>query len=143
MNEPRLVLGAMYFGTRLDDRASFALLDRFVAAGGRWIDTANCYSFWEDPSGLGGQSEEVIGRWLRANPGPVRTEFAEVAEVEPKLAAAFQRLAAEPGPVVAAGLAGLSANRAIVIPGTINKVGAQGARLLPRTLMRRLAGALK
>ena len=31
MNEPRLVLGAMYFGTRLDDRASFALLDRFVA----------------------------------------------------------------------------------------------------------------
>ncbi|CAG7571394.1 aryl-alcohol dehydrogenase-like predicted oxidoreductase [Barrientosiimonas humi] len=69
MNEPRLVLGAMYFGTRLDDRASFALLDRFVAAGGRWIDTANCYSFWEDPSGLGGQSEEVIGRWLRANPG--------------------------------------------------------------------------
>lgn len=69
MNEPRLVLGAMYFGTRLDDRASFALLDRFVAAGGRWVDTANCYSFWEDPSGLGGQSEEVIGRWLRANPG--------------------------------------------------------------------------
>lgn len=63
-----LALGAMYFGTRLDDRASFALLDRFVEAGGRWIDTADCYSFWTDPSGLGGQSEEVLGRWLRANP---------------------------------------------------------------------------
>ncbi|MDO5495520.1 MAG: aldo/keto reductase [bacterium] len=66
---PRLVLGTMYFGTRLDDDASFQLLDRFVAAGGRWIDTANCYAFWESPSGRGGQSEAVIGRWLTANPG--------------------------------------------------------------------------
>ncbi|WP_018157841.1 aldo/keto reductase [Demetria terragena] len=69
MTSTPLALGAMYFGTRLDDRASFALLDRFVEEGGQWIDTANCYSFWTDPSGIGGQSEEVIGRWLKANPG--------------------------------------------------------------------------
>ncbi len=64
-----LVLGAMYFGTRVDDATSMALLDRFVDQGGTWIDTANCYAFWADPSGIGGQSEAVIGRWLAARPG--------------------------------------------------------------------------
>jgi short-subunit dehydrogenase len=52
-------------------------------------------------------------------------------------------MAARPGPVAAAGLAALSANQAIVIPGAINKVGAQGSRFLPRSLIRRIAGALK
>lgn len=64
-----LVLGTMYFGARTDRATSFALLDRFVDAGGRWIDTANCYSFWAHESGHGGQSETVIGQWVRANPG--------------------------------------------------------------------------
>lgn len=64
-----LVLGTMYVGTRLDDAASFRLLDRFVDAGGVTVDTANCYSFWESPTGHGGQSESTIGRWIAANPG--------------------------------------------------------------------------
>jgi aryl-alcohol dehydrogenase-like predicted oxidoreductase len=64
-----IVLGAMLFGTRLDERESFAILDRFVDRGGRWIDTANCYAYWLDPSGEDGQSEAVIGRWLAARPG--------------------------------------------------------------------------
>ncbi|MTD12650.1 aldo/keto reductase [Nakamurella sp. YIM 132087] len=64
-----LALGAMNFGTRIDEPTSFALLDRFVDAGGGWIDTADCYSFWNDPSGHGGQSEELLGRWLAARPG--------------------------------------------------------------------------
>jgi aryl-alcohol dehydrogenase-like predicted oxidoreductase len=69
----RVVLGTMYLGTRLNDRDSFALLDRYVELGGRWIDTSNNYSFWADASGFGGQSEAVIGRWLRANEGvPVK-----------------------------------------------------------------------
>jgi aryl-alcohol dehydrogenase-like predicted oxidoreductase len=59
----------MLFGTVADERRSFELLDRFVDAGGVWIDTANCYSFWEDPSGFGGQSETVLGRWLASRPG--------------------------------------------------------------------------
>ncbi|MGP9539807.1 aldo/keto reductase [Brachybacterium sp. AOP43-C2-M15] len=62
-------LGAMHLGTRIDERDSFALLDRFVELGGRWLDTADNYYFAQDPSGLGGQSEAMIGRWLRANPG--------------------------------------------------------------------------
>ncbi|WP_170231865.1 aldo/keto reductase [Saccharothrix saharensis] len=65
----KLALGAMLFGTVTDERRSFELLDRFVDAGGVWIDTANCYSFWEDPSGFGGQSEELLGRWLASRPG--------------------------------------------------------------------------
>jgi aryl-alcohol dehydrogenase-like predicted oxidoreductase len=64
-----LVLGAMLFGTVADERRSFEILDRFVDAGGVWIDTANCYAFWEDPSGFGGQSETVLGHWLAQRPG--------------------------------------------------------------------------
>jgi aryl-alcohol dehydrogenase-like predicted oxidoreductase len=64
-----LALGSMFFGTVQDERQSFELLDRFVDAGGVWIDTANCYAFWVDPSGFGGQSEVVLGRWLARRPG--------------------------------------------------------------------------
>src|SRR4029450_3780831 len=69
MERANLALGTMYFDTRVDEQTSFDLLDRFVEAGGRVIDTANAYSFWTDPSGLGGQSEALIGRWLARRPG--------------------------------------------------------------------------
>ncbi|WP_098025549.1 aldo/keto reductase [Streptomyces sp. st115] len=65
----QIVLGAMDFGTRVAPEHAFATLDSFVAGGGVWLDTANCYSFWTDPSGVGGASERVIGAWLRARPG--------------------------------------------------------------------------
>jgi aryl-alcohol dehydrogenase-like predicted oxidoreductase len=65
----RLVLGTMYYGTTVDRERAFALMDRFVEAGGVWLDTADCYSFWTDPSGVGGASERVIGEWLRARDG--------------------------------------------------------------------------
>src|SRR4051812_25188936 len=70
----------MYFGTRTDERTSYALLDRFVEAGGRLLDTANCYSFWSSPTGHGGQSETVLGRWLAANPG-LRDELVIATKV--------------------------------------------------------------
>jgi aryl-alcohol dehydrogenase-like predicted oxidoreductase len=69
MESVNLVLGAMFLGTRQDERTSFDLLDRFVDAGGTMIDTADCYCFWEGPSGKGGASERVIGAWLAARPG--------------------------------------------------------------------------
>lgn len=59
----------MLFGTAQDEHRSFEILDRFVDAGGVWIDTANCYAFWADPTGFGGKSEEMIGRWLARRPG--------------------------------------------------------------------------
>lgn len=60
-----LCLGAMYFGTRNDERASFELLDQYVAAGGTFIDTANIYAHWVE-GGQGGESESLLGRWMKA-----------------------------------------------------------------------------
>jgi aryl-alcohol dehydrogenase-like predicted oxidoreductase len=76
----RLVLGTMYFGTRTDDATSRALLDRFVEAGGRSLDTANCYAFWASETGAGGQSESTIGAWLADNPG-LRTDLEIASKV--------------------------------------------------------------
>ena len=60
-----LALGAMLFGSRTDEKTSFALLDRYVEAGGTFIDTSDNYAFWED-GGQGGQSEQLLGRWRRS-----------------------------------------------------------------------------
>ena len=66
---PTMALGTMYFGTRVDEPTAFGILDRYVELGGRWRDTSNNYSFWTSDTGFGGQSESLLGRWLRANPG--------------------------------------------------------------------------
>jgi short-subunit dehydrogenase len=73
-------------------------------------------------------------------PGPTATEFGGVAGFK---SAAFNRLAAAPGPVVRAGLAGLARNKAIVVPGLLNKTTAQSARFIPRAAMRRIVARLK
>src|SRR5690606_17184635 len=70
-----ICLGAMPFGTTVDEKTSFAILDRFVEAGGTTIDTANCYSFWV-PGGRGGESETVLGRWLASRGGRDRLVLA-------------------------------------------------------------------
>ncbi|MFV2145101.1 MULTISPECIES: aldo/keto reductase [Isoptericola] len=57
-----LCLGTMWFGTRTDEATSRAILDRFVEAGGTFLDTANNYNGWS--GGHGRDSEDVIGRWL-------------------------------------------------------------------------------
>jgi aryl-alcohol dehydrogenase-like predicted oxidoreductase len=60
-----LSLGTMHFGTATDEATSFAILDRYVEAGGTFIDTADNYAFWAN-GGQGGQSEELLGRWRRS-----------------------------------------------------------------------------
>lgn len=60
----RLCLGAMYFGTRNDRATSYDILDRYLAAGGTFIDTANIYAHWVDGY-QGGESETLLGEWLR------------------------------------------------------------------------------
>ncbi|MDH6630145.1 aryl-alcohol dehydrogenase-like predicted oxidoreductase [Streptomyces sp. LBL] len=60
-----LALGAMHFGSRTDEKTSFAVLDRYVEAGGTFIDTSDNYAFWAD-GGQGGQSEKLLGRWRRS-----------------------------------------------------------------------------
>jgi aryl-alcohol dehydrogenase-like predicted oxidoreductase len=62
-----LALGGNVFGWTADEPTSFAILDAFVDAGGTMIDTADVYSAWV-PGNKGGESEQVIGNWLRRNP---------------------------------------------------------------------------
>jgi aryl-alcohol dehydrogenase-like predicted oxidoreductase len=59
-----LSLGTMHFGTATDEATSFAILDRYVQAGGTFIDTADNYGFWTGTQG--GESEELLGRWRRS-----------------------------------------------------------------------------
>jgi aryl-alcohol dehydrogenase-like predicted oxidoreductase len=59
-----LCFGGNVFGWTADEAASFALLDGFVDAGFNFIDTADVYSRWA-PGHHGGESEIVIGDWLR------------------------------------------------------------------------------
>jgi len=91
-----LGLGAMLFGTATDEQTSFAILDRFAAAGGTFIDTSNNYAFWHDGT-QGGESERLLGRWRRsrgvgdeiviatklgARPAAAGLSFAELARPE-------------------------------------------------------------
>ncbi len=62
-----LALGGNVFGWTADEATSFRILDAFVDAGGTMIDTADVYSAWV-PGHKGGESEEVIGRWLKRDP---------------------------------------------------------------------------
>src|ERR1700761_8812952 len=55
----------MHFGTATDEATSFAILDRYVEAGGTFIDTADSYGYWFN-GGQGGESEELLGRWRRS-----------------------------------------------------------------------------
>ena len=61
---PRLVLGGNVFGFTVKGEEAFAVLDRFVAAGGTMIDTADVYSAWV-PGHVGGESETLLGEWLK------------------------------------------------------------------------------
>lgn len=60
------VLGGNVFGMTADRAASFAILDRFVECGGGMIDTADVYSAWV-PGHKGGESETMMGAWLKAS----------------------------------------------------------------------------
>jgi aryl-alcohol dehydrogenase-like predicted oxidoreductase len=62
-----IALGGNVFDWTADEAASFAVLDKFVDAGGTMIDTADVYSAWV-PGHKGGESEALIGRWLKRDP---------------------------------------------------------------------------
>jgi aryl-alcohol dehydrogenase-like predicted oxidoreductase len=59
-----LSLGGNVFGWTADEATSFEVLDAYAAAGGNFVDTADSYSAWV-PGNSGGESESIIGSWLR------------------------------------------------------------------------------
>lgn len=73
-------------------------------------------------------------------PGPTHSEFSDVADSH---SPTLERMKMPAAPVVALGLDGLDRNKAVVIPGFKNKVGAQASRLLPRSTMRNIIGRIK
>jgi aryl-alcohol dehydrogenase-like predicted oxidoreductase len=98
-----LCLGSNVFGWTLDDAASFAVLDAYVAGGGNFIDTADVYSVWGEGNS-GGESERIIGAWMRSRgnrddlviatkvgklPG---SEGLSEATIERSIAASLERL---------------------------------------------------
>jgi uncharacterized protein len=86
---------------------------------------------------------ELKGTGIRVSalcPGPTTSEFSDVADSH---SPTLERMKMPAAPVVAAGLAGLDANKAVVIPGFKNKIGAQASRFLTRAAMRRIIGRIK
>ena len=62
---PPLCFGCNVFGWTADEATSFALLDALLERGVNFLDTADVYSRWA-PGHQGGESEAVIGRWMKA-----------------------------------------------------------------------------
>jgi aryl-alcohol dehydrogenase-like predicted oxidoreductase len=62
----KLALGTMTFGWTTDEAESFRILDAYVEAGGNFLDTADIYARWARGN-AGGESETIIGRWLKAH----------------------------------------------------------------------------
>ena len=77
------MLGTNVFGWTADEKTSFAILDAFVARGGNAIDTADVYSVWISGH-VGGESETVIGRWLKASGKRDKVVIATKVGVHPK-----------------------------------------------------------
>jgi aryl-alcohol dehydrogenase-like predicted oxidoreductase len=119
--ENPLVLGAMMFGVTIDEETSFAILDRFVERGGVWIDTADCYAFWASESGLGGDSERLLGRWFASRPGVrERVKLATKLGAEPLEAGTYP-----------AGREGLSADAVrSAFKGSLERLGVDHVDLL-------------
>jgi len=76
-----LCLGGNVFGWTIGEKASFAVLDAFVEAGLNFIDTADVYSKWV-PGNQGGESETIIGKWLKRTGGRQRVVIATKAGME-------------------------------------------------------------
>jgi short-subunit dehydrogenase len=74
-------------------------------------------------------------------PGPTRTEFGDVAGFGGN--GLFDRVAMNAAQVVETGLRGLESNQAVVVAGWMNKIGAASTRFAPRSVVRKIAGAIK
>lgn len=96
---PTLTFGGNVFGWTVDQQTSFSLLDALVEKGLFFIDTADCYSRWV-PGNQGGESETIIGNWLKKTGQRDRIVLAtkvgmEMGEGKTGLAPAYIRQAVE------------------------------------------------
>jgi aryl-alcohol dehydrogenase-like predicted oxidoreductase len=80
-----LALGTNVFGWTADTATSHAVLDGYVDGGGNFLDTADSYSFWADGN-TGGESETIIGQWLRGRSDRDELVIATKVSHHPQLA---------------------------------------------------------
>ncbi len=76
-----LAFGSNVFGWTADEAMSFRLLDGFLAAGFNFVDTADVYARWV-PGNQGGESETIIGNWLKSRGGRERVVIATKFGIE-------------------------------------------------------------
>lgn len=84
-----IALGTMHFGTKISPRKAHEILDTYLELGGEWIDTANCYAFWGSDTGHGGQSESIIGDWIRQTKSQGLVKVSTKAGAEPQRPGSF------------------------------------------------------
>jgi aryl-alcohol dehydrogenase-like predicted oxidoreductase len=94
-----ITFGCNVFGWTVDEKTSFALLDAWVDAGFNFLDTADVYSRWH-PGNSGGESEVIIGKWLKARGNRDKIILAtklgiEIAPGKKGLSRAYMRTAVE------------------------------------------------
>ena len=85
-----LSLGGNVFGWTADRETSFDVLDRYAAAGGNFVDTADGYSAWV-PGNTGGDSERILGEWFDARGNRDQVVLATKVSQHPE----FKGLAAD------------------------------------------------
>ena len=71
------VLGGNVFGWTVDQEEGFRILDVFLDRGGTVIDTADLYPSWA-PGRKGGESEEMIGAWMKARKNHAKVAIATI-----------------------------------------------------------------
>ncbi|MFB9966281.1 aldo/keto reductase [Sinosporangium siamense] len=98
----RFALGTIPFGTSVPEKEAFAILDRFVEAGGKILDTANNYPFWVEGC-TGDESELAIGAWMAARGNREQLTLSTKAGARPVEAGAVSTV--EVGGTPAEGLA--------------------------------------
>src|SRR3954452_10222616 len=76
-----LMLGGNVFGWTADEPTSFRILDAFLDEGFNAIDTADVYSYWV-PGNQGGESETVLGNWMKARGNRSRVVIATKVGME-------------------------------------------------------------
>ncbi len=76
-----ITFGCNVFGWTADEKTSFDLLDGYVGAGFNFLDTADVYSRWH-PGNSGGESEVIIGNWLKARGGRDKIVLATKLGIE-------------------------------------------------------------
>ena len=86
-----LGLGGNVFGWTADEKTSFSVLNAYAAAGDNFIDTADVYSAWV-PGNSGGESEAIIGRWLKDRGNRARMIISTKVGMHPKLSGLSPRI---------------------------------------------------